>query len=166
MSAFVPVSAVAVRSAPSVTRPTSVRSASSAFTAALPVSRRCATVTLSASRRRSAATPSMVATGQTLEDWVDNVPDKDLVKCTKGMFAACKEIAYKIRTASCDKISCFNDFGDEQLAIDVLADKCIFDNLEASGVVATASSEEVPVEKAITAGGKFSVAYVSSRHHV
>lgn len=105
-----------------------------------------------------ATTPSMVATGEPLEDWLSRV-ERDLGSCTRGVFAACKEIAYKIRTASCDKMACFNDFGDEQLAIDVLADKIIFDNLEASGVVATASSEEVPVEKAITPGGKFSVAF-------
>lgn len=100
----------------------------------------------------------MIATGEPLEDWLHRV-EGGLGKCTRGIFAACKEIAYKIRTASCDKISCFNDFGDEQLAIDVLADKVIFDNLEASGVVATASSEEVPEEKPITADGKFSVAF-------
>lgn len=62
------------------------------------------------------------------------------------MFAACKEIAYKIRTASCDKMACFNEFGDEQLAIDVLANNVIFENLKASGCCATASSEETPVE--------------------
>lgn len=63
-----------------------------------------------------------------------------------AMFAACKEIAYKIRTASCDKMACFNEFGDEQLAIDVLANNVIFENLKASGCCATASSEETPVE--------------------
>lgn len=42
------------------------------------------------------------------------------------MFAACKEIAYKIRTASCDKMACFNEFGDEQLAIDILANNVLF----------------------------------------
>lgn len=109
-----------------------------------------------AERRRSA--PTMIATGEPLEDWLMRV-EKDLGKCTRSIFAACKEIAYKIRTASCDKMSCFNDFGDEQLAIDVLADKVIFDNLEASGVVATASSEEVPVEKPLNPNGKFSVAF-------
>jgi sedoheptulose-bisphosphatase len=161
MTAFVPASAVSMRSVPSATRATSLRSSSSVFATASPALRRCATVSSAApASRRSAATTKMIATGQALEDWLDVVADKDLVKCTRGMFSACKEIAYKIRTASCDKISCFNDFGDEQLAIDVLADKCIFDNLEASGVVATASSEEVPVEKPITEGGKFSVAYV------
>lgn len=63
-----------------------------------------------------------------------------------AMFAACKEIAYKVRTASCDKMACFNEFGDEQLAIDVLANNVIFENLKACGCCATASSEETPVE--------------------
>lgn len=104
------------------------------------------------------SSPTMIATGQPLEDWLSMV-EKELGSCTRAIFAACKEIAYKIRTASCDKMSCFNDFGDEQLAIDVLADKLIFDNLMASGVVATASSEEVPVEKPMSPDGKFSVAF-------
>ena len=34
-----------------------------------------------------------------------------IIQATLGMFRACKEIAYKIRTASCDKMSCFNEFG-------------------------------------------------------
>lgn len=111
-----------------------------------------------ASRSPLSSSSSMIATGEPLEDWLFRV-EKDLGRCTRGIFSACKEIAYKIRTASCDKMSCFNDFGDEQLAIDVLADKVIFDNLESSGVVAIASSEEVPVEKEITPGGKFAVAF-------
>lgn len=112
--------------------------------------------TLRVTRRSS--TTTMIATGEPLEDWLSRV-DRDLGLCTRGLFRACKEIAYKIRTASCDKMQCFNDFGDEQLAIDVLADKCIFDNLESCGVVATASSEEVPVEKPMSKDGKFSVAF-------
>ncbi|CAN0573939.1 unnamed protein product, partial [Ectocarpus sp. 12 AP-2014] len=74
------------------------------------------------------------------------------------MFAACKEIAYKIRTASCDKMACFNEFGDEQLAIDVLANNVIFENLKASGCCATASSEETPVEDPMGGEG-YSVAF-------
>jgi len=89
------------------------------------------------------------------------------------MFRACKEIAYKIRTASCDKMACFNEFGennwsidyivvmmmmmllvmmitlitmilliqllfdyigDEQLAIDILANNVIFQNLKVGGI--------------------------------
>lgn len=76
-----------------------------------------------------------------------------------AMFAACKEIAYKIRTASCDKMACFNEFGDEQLAIDVLANNVIFENLKASGCCATASSEETPVEDPM--GGEVSSVHVT-----
>ena len=149
MAAFVPV-ASGITSTPRTTA-TSLRSTSSSL-----LGRRAQPARIVANKQPTKW--SMIATGEPLEDWLFRV-EKDLGKCTRGIFAACKEIAYKIRTASCDKISCFNDFGDEQLAIDVLADKVLFDNLEESGVVATASSEEVPVEKPITAGGKFSVAF-------
>jgi len=75
-----------------------------------------------------------------------------------ALFASVKEIAYKIRTASCDKMACFNEFGDEQLAIDILANNVLFDNLKLSGVVATASSEETPTEDPMGGEG-FSVAF-------
>ncbi len=89
---------------------------------------------------------SQVLTAQpTPEDWL-SVCEPGLRKTCLAMFSACKEIAYKIRTASCDKMACFNEFGDEQLAIDILANNVIFQNLKASGVVETASSEETPTE--------------------
>ena len=47
----------------------------------------------------------------TIEEWLDII-EPGLRKATLGMFAACKEIAYKIRTASCDKMACFNEFGE------------------------------------------------------
>ncbi|KAA8493284.1 Sedoheptulose-1,7-bisphosphatase, chloroplastic [Porphyridium purpureum] len=110
--------------------------------------------------RMAVAEPATAADeGMLLEDWLRLDVDPALDKCVRSIFSACKEIAYKIRTASCDKMQCFNDFGDEQLAIDLLADKAMFENLTASGVVATASSEETPVEKEITPGGKYSVAF-------
>jgi hypothetical protein len=46
----------------------------------------------------------------TIEEWLD-VCDPGLKRTTLSMFKACKEIAYKIRTASCNKMACFNDFG-------------------------------------------------------
>lgn len=93
----------------------------------------------------------------TIEEWLDII-EPGLRKATLGMFAACKEIAYKIRTASCDKMACFNEFGDEQLAIDILANNVIFQNLKAAGSVATASSEETPVEDPMGGFG-YSVAF-------
>eukprot|EP00871_Galdieria_phlegrea_P003593 jgi/Galph1/4234/GphlegSOOS_G2886.1 len=101
----------------------------------------------------------MIYTVEKLDQWLlERAVDRKLSRCVSAMFDACKEIAYKIRTASCNKIACFNDFGDEQLAIDVLADKVIFENLENSGVVGVASSEEVPREQQLKGNG-FSVAF-------
>lgn len=93
----------------------------------------------------------------TIEDWLE-MAEPGLRKTTLAMFRACKEIAYKIRTASCDKMACFNEFGDEQLSIDILANNVIFQNLKACGFVETASSQENPTEDAM--GGKgYSVAF-------
>jgi sedoheptulose-bisphosphatase len=91
------------------------------------------------------ASSQVISAQPTVEDWL-SICEPGLKKATLAMFRSCKEIAYKIRTASCDKMSCFNEFGDEQLAIDILANNVIFNNLRASGAVATASSEETPVE--------------------
>ncbi len=93
----------------------------------------------------------------TAEEWLDQC-EPGLKKTTLAMFRACKEIAYKIRTASCDKMACFNEFGDEQLAIDLLANTVIFENLKDAGSVATASSEETPTEDPIGGSG-YSVAF-------
>lgn len=113
------------------------------------------------STRKNACTPRMssVESDTTVEQWLmENNVETGLSKTTLGLFAACKEIAYKIRTASCDKMSCFNEFGDEQLAIDILANTVLFDNLKASGAVATASSEETPTEDPMGGSG-YSVAF-------
>ncbi len=37
-----------------------------------------------------------------------------------------------MRTASCSAMSCVNSFGDEQLAVDLLADKLLFEALKFS----------------------------------
>jgi hypothetical protein len=50
----------------------------------------------------------------------------------------------QVRTASCSATSCTNSFGDEQLAVDMLADKLLFEALRFSGVCKLACSEEVP----------------------
>lgn len=98
-----------------------------------------------------------LAAQPTADEWL-GVVDPALRKSTLAMFRACKEIAYKIRTASCDKMSCFNEFGDEQLAIDILANNVIFQSLKQSGAVATASSEETPTEDPMGGQG-YSVAF-------
>jgi sedoheptulose-bisphosphatase len=75
-----------------------------------------------------------------------------------SMSEAVRTIAFKVRTASCAGTACVNSFGDEQLAVDMLADKLLFEALRYSGVCKYACSEEVP--EAVDMGGEgFSVAF-------
>lgn len=54
------------------------------------------------------AQDAVLAAQPTVEEWLD-VCEPGLKKAVLAMFRACKEIAYKIRTASCDKVR-FNVF--------------------------------------------------------
>eukprot|EP00466_Bigelowiella_natans_P014025 jgi/Bigna1/56810/estExt_Genewise1Plus.C_1250015 len=63
-----------------------------------------------------------------------------------------------LRTDTGDQKGTTNAFGDDQLDTDVMADKLVFEHLQACGCVHTASSEETPKEVKI--GGKgYSVAF-------
>lgn len=44
-----------------------------------------------------------------------------------SMGLAIKKISFKVRTASCGATACVNTFGDEQLAVDMLANKVLFE---------------------------------------
>lgn len=59
-----------------------------------------------------------------------------------------------MRTASCGGTACVNSFGDEQLAVDLLADKLLFEALKYSGCCKLACSEEVP--EPLDLGGELS----------
>eukprot|EP00640_Fibrocapsa_japonica_P003244 CAMPEP_0113940030 /NCGR_PEP_ID=MMETSP1339-20121228/6219_1 /TAXON_ID=94617 /ORGANISM="Fibrocapsa japonica" /LENGTH=337 /DNA_ID=CAMNT_0000943701 /DNA_START=108 /DNA_END=1121 /DNA_ORIENTATION=- /assembly_acc=CAM_ASM_000762 len=115
--------------------------------------------TSKAARVSSGMTMQVERSNPSVTTWLlDEGVEAGLTKTVLGLFSACKEIAYKIRTASCDKMACFNEFGDEQLAIDILANNVLFENLQASGAVATASSEETPTEDPMGGEG-YSVAF-------
>ena len=64
----------------------------------------------------------------------------------------------QVRTASCAGTACVNSFGDEQLAVDMLADKLLFEALRYSGVCKYACSEEVP-EPVDMGGSGYCVAF-------
>lgn len=53
--------------------------------------------------------------------------DKGLIRLMMCMGEALRTIAFKVRTASCGGTACVNSFGDEQLAVDMLADKLLFE---------------------------------------
>ena len=62
------------------------------------------------------------------------------------------------RTAECSHVDSQNAFGDEQLNLDLLSDKIVFQHLAGTGLVATASSEETPKETPLGGCG-FAVAF-------
>ncbi|CAN7095126.1 unnamed protein product [Brassica rapa subsp. narinosa] len=83
--------------------------------------------------------------GQSLEEFLTQAtPDKGLRTLLMCMGEALRTIAFKVRTASCGGTACVNSFGDEQLAVDMLADKLLFEALQYSHVCKYACSEEVP----------------------
>lgn len=89
---------------------------------------------------------------------MDATADPKLRQVIMCLGEAIRTIAFKVRTASCGATACVNSFGDEQLAVDLLADKLLFEALKYSGVVSWACSEEVP-EPVDMGGAGFSVAF-------
>uniref|UniRef100_A0A0D9W2V5 Sedoheptulose-1,7-bisphosphatase, chloroplastic n=1 Tax=Leersia perrieri TaxID=77586 RepID=A0A0D9W2V5_9ORYZ len=66
--------------------------------------------------------------GDSLEEFLTKAtPDKNLIRLLICMGEAMRTISFKVRTASCGGTACVNSFGDEQLAVDMLADKLLFE---------------------------------------
>ncbi|ONK55104.1 uncharacterized protein A4U43_UnF7600 [Asparagus officinalis] len=83
--------------------------------------------------------------GDSLEEFLAKAtPDKNLIRLLTCMGEALRTISFKVRTASCGGTACVNSFGDEQLAVDMLADKLLFEALQYSHFCKYACSEEVP----------------------
>ncbi|KAK6933056.1 Fructose-1-6-bisphosphatase class I, N-terminal [Dillenia turbinata] len=100
--------------------------------------------------------------GDSLEEFLTKAtPDKGLIRVLTSMGEALRTIAFKVRTASCGGTACVNSFGDEQLAVDMLANKLLFEALEHSHFCKFACSEEVPELQDMggPAEGGFSVAF-------
>lgn len=76
---------------------------------------------------------------------VKAILDKNLARLLVCMREAPRTIAFKVRPAFCEATACVNTFGDEQLAVDMLADKHLFEALRYSHVCKYACSEEKPV---------------------
>jgi sedoheptulose-bisphosphatase len=97
-----------------------------------------------------------------LEDFLaSKTQDKNLARLLMSMGEALRTIAFKVRTASCGATACINTFGDEQLAVDMLADKLLFEALRHSHVCKFAASEENPelVDMGGPEEGGFSVVF-------
>lgn len=86
--------------------------------------------------------------------------EKGVIQLLEVFLDISKEIAENIRHChfSHEALDSTNSFGDQQLSADVEANNLIFHHLKVSKLVATASSEEEPVE--VDCGGRgFSVAF-------
>ncbi|CAA6655100.1 unnamed protein product [Spirodela intermedia] len=100
--------------------------------------------------------------GDSLEEFLSKAtPDKGLIRLLVCMGEALRTISFKVRTASCGGTACVNTFGDEQLAVDLLADKLLFEALRYSHFCNYACSEEEPELQDMEgpAEGGFSVAF-------
>ncbi|KAL6765940.1 sedoheptulose-1,7-biphosphatase [Haematococcus lacustris] len=108
--------------------------------------------------RRSAVVTQAKLGDNLSEVLVEATSDPKLRQLMASLAEAIRTIAYKVRTASCAGTACLNSFGDEQLAIDMLADKLLFEAFRYSHVVKYACSEEVP-EPVDLGGSGYSVAF-------
>jgi len=110
-------------------------------------------------RGRASRLSAKAEIGDSLEEFLDKATDDaKLQRLMLSMGEAIRTIAFKVKTASCSATACINSYGDEQLAVDLLADKLLFEALQFSGVCSQACSEEVP-EPLDMGGEGFSVAF-------
>lgn len=114
------------------------------------------------SKTKNSSLETKCELGDSLEEFLTKAtPDKGLIRLMMCMGEALRTIAFKVRTASCGGTACVNSFGDEQLAVDMLANKLLFEALTYSHFCKHACSEEVPELQDMggPAEGGFSVAF-------
>ncbi|KAG6734977.1 hypothetical protein I3842_01G296900 [Carya illinoinensis] len=100
---------------------------------------------LKVSKTKNSSLETRCEIGDSLEEFLAKAtPDKGLIRLMTCMGEALRTISFKVRTASCGGTACVNSFGDEQLAVDMLADKLLFEALTYSHFCKYACSEEVP----------------------
>ncbi|KAK8491062.1 hypothetical protein V6N11_047106 [Hibiscus sabdariffa] len=117
---------------------------------------------LKVSKAKNTSLVTKCEIGDSLEEFLTkSTSDKGLIRLMMCMGEALRTIAFKVRTASCGGTACVNSFGDEQLAVDMLANKLLFEALTYSHFCKYACSEEVPELQDMggPAEGGFSVAF-------
>ncbi|XP_058781869.1 sedoheptulose-1,7-bisphosphatase, chloroplastic [Vicia villosa] len=131
-------------SLPSITPSSGYRSlkSSSFFGESLRVSSKS---TLKLSRTKATSVITKCEIGDSLEEFLSKAtPDKGLIRLMVCMGEALRTISFKVKTASCGGTQCVNSFGDEQLAVDMLANNLLFEALKHSHFCKYACSEEIP----------------------
>lgn len=83
---------------------------------------------------------------------------QELSKVLSSLAVSVKSISESIHNTDVGKAGSTNVYGEEQLALDVLADRIVSDACKKSGVVGLIASEELPTEVRV-GDGRFAVAY-------
>ncbi|KAL8137461.1 hypothetical protein V2J09_003462 [Rumex salicifolius] len=160
-----PTRASSHRSTAFVTSPSSINTTKSLKTSSFFGESLRSTVRSSLKLQKAKNSSSLVTRceiGDSLEEFLTKATeDKALIRLMMCMGEAIRTIGYKVRTASCGATACVNTFGDEQLAVDMLANKLLFEALTYSHFCKYACSEEVPELQDMggPAEGGFSVAF-------
>lgn len=84
--------------------------------------------------------------------------DKDLVGIFDSLAEAIKKISVAVHTANTGKVGTMNSYGEEQVALDVLSNNLMIDELKKNSDVGLVASEELPDEEKI-GEGEFALAF-------
>ncbi len=84
--------------------------------------------------------------------------DADLARLVEVIAGCTVEITAMVRVDKGEKVSGQNVFGEQQVVMDVAADRFVYEKLKASGLVAVVASEEMEDEEK-SKGGRFGVAH-------
>lgn len=96
---------------------------------------------------------------KTLDQYLEEtLAPEDLKKILLALCQSIYEIADNVRRSDGKKVSTHNEFGEQQLAIDVMADNILLERMKETGVVGFVASEEV-AEGVKTGYGKYSVVH-------
>eukprot|EP01031_Cornospumella_fuschlensis_P025085 gene25085-30299_t len=98
--------------------------------------------------------PLYLSATLTVEEWLQPY-NPDVLDRTLNLLKSCKEISLKVRTASCDKLSCFNDNCGEQLALEDLANGILIRNLRSTETVGSLVSTDNCKISSAGKGGSF-----------
>ena len=105
---------------------------------------------------RPLAALSLSATEPTLAEWLGDAPESSVVL---ALADGCRDVRLKLETASCDSTSCFNNFNEEEIAIDIMADMLLTDRLRSCETVSAAAvaSDQVMTPLAAPSEGSYAV---------
>lgn len=78
--------------------------------------------------------------------------DKELIGIFGSLAEAVKKISVAVRTANTGKVGTTNSYGEEQVALDVLSNNLMIDELKKNESVGLIASEELPDEEKIGEG--------------